>query len=81
MALQLFRAFRVSCVDASIEQATPRTRKRNKYGDIWSRLDDLRNFIVPTLGSKIVLLGDIDNFARVGIRIGSPRVVIFIGAR
>ena len=81
MTLELLRTLGVGGVDTRIEQATPRARKRDENGDVRSGLENFCDLRVSTLGGKVVLLGDIDDFALVGVRISLLHVRLFIGAK
>ena len=80
VAFQLPRTFGVRSVDACIEQATPRAWEGNQNGNVRGGLDDVGDLVIPTFG-EIVLLGDIDNFTKFGIRIRLLHVPILIGAK
>ena len=69
MALEFRCALRVLCVDACVEQATPRAWEGNQNGNIRGCIEDIRDLVVSTFGGEIIVLGDIDDFARFGVRI------------
>ena len=59
MALQLWGAFGVCCINAGVKQATPRAWEGNQNCDIRDALDDVGDLSIAALGSEVISLSNI----------------------
>ena len=80
MALEFRCALRVLCVDACVEQATPRAWERYEDGDVRSFLEDRCDLLVSCLGREVILFGDVDDLTQPGIWVCPSHVRVFVGA-